>query len=786
MTSRQRVFNGSKKIVQEEELDLKDFINKYFLYHWYLYLIFGILGIGMAYTYLKASNSIYAVKSRLLIKEEKSESFSPGEKSLKDLNLFGASENVSNEIQIISSFSLMEQVVNDLNLNVQFEYQTWLKSIPAYNNFPIRLDSFSLAPYAFNSTDYLGKGGLRFQIRPIDYEQFELINGDANLGTYPFGTLINTQFGSFKFLIQPPFNFKSDSTLHVSIVDSELVTEAYSKKLKTTLIDLEATIVELSLADEIPQRGLAVLNQLIAIYNSNTIEDKSKMTQNAIKFINERLIEITKELKIVEGHVENYKRKHEITTEAAADLGIAMQEMSKYTEEENKLAVEVSILASMGTFLKDAKAFELIPANLSIANITLTASIERYNQLILLRQKMLETATTANPQLIFLEQQLKSASSVIKATINNLKKNFQTKLKRIENLNQDLSGRLARVPTQERGLLEIKRQQAVKENLYLFLLQKKEETALSLIATSANSKVIDSPRFEKRAIYPKKALICLGGLLGGLFLPFMFVVGKNIFQTTITTEENIKALTNAPIIGTINRIKKKTMIVVKKNSRSAVAERFRLARTNLQFLNKKKQQQTMLVTSSISGEGKTFIAINLALSFAITKQKTIVLGMDLRKPKLKEYLAHPKGGPGISEILTGATTLESAIHAYPDEPNLHYITSGKIPFNPHELLLEETVNQLFLQLKERYDVIIIDAPPVGLVADAILLGSFATDTVFVVRAALTQKIMLEDANKLFLQKKLKNCLILFNGINMKSGYGYQRYGYAGKYGYYLN
>ncbi len=786
MISPQTVFNGTKKIAQEEELDLKDFINKYFLYHWYLYLIFGVLGIGMAYFYLKSSNSVYAVKSRLLIKEEKSESFAPGDKLLKDLNLFGASENVSNEIQIISSFSLMEQVVNDLNLNVQFEYQTWLKTIPAYNNFPILLDTFSLSPYALSSTDYLLNGGLKLQIKPIDYEQFELLNKDDNLGVYPFGSLINTQLGSFKFLIQPPFNFKSDSTLHVSISDSELVTEAYSEKLNTALVDLESTIVELSLADEIPQRGLAVLNQLIDIYNGNTIIDKSKITQNSIKFIKERLVEITKELKTVEGNVESYKRKHEITSEAASDLGIAMQEMSKYTEEENKLAVELSILESMGTFLKDSKEFELIPANLSIANITLTSSIERYNQLILLRQKMLETATTANPQLISLEQQLKSSSSVIKATINNLKRNFQTKLKSVESLNQDLSGRLAKVPTQERGLLEIKRQQVVKQNLYLFLLQKKEETALSLIATSANSKVVDAPRFEKRVIYPKKALIYLGGLLGGLFLPFVFVVGKNIFQTTITTEENIMALTNAPIIGTISLIKKKVIIAVKKNSRSAIGERFRLVRTNLQFLNKKKQQQTMLVTSSISGEGKTFIAINLALSFAIAKQKTIVLGMDLRKPKLKEYLGHPKGDLGISEILTGAATLESAIHTYPDEPNLHYITSGEIPFNPHELLLERTVNQLFIQLKERYDVIIIDAPPVGLVSDAILIGDYTTDTIYVVRAGLTQQRMLEDANKLFLQKKLKNCSILFNGINMKRGYGYQRYGYAGKYGYYVN
>ncbi len=786
MTSPNTIFNGTKKIIEEEELDVKAFVDKYFRYYWYLYLLFAMLGIGLAYFYLQSTNSVYSIKSRLLIKEDKQKSFAPGDKLLKDLNLFGASENVSNEIQIIHSFSLMEQVVKALQLNVQSDYQTWIKTTPAYQKFPVILDTFSLNKELTQNSIDLDQNGLKFEIKPVDYQQFELIHKDDNLGVFPFGEIVENKFGTFKFLIEPPFKFDTDTSLIITIKDPEGTTTSLVKNMQVSLVDLEATIVELSLNDQLPQRGLAILNQLIEIYNTQTIEDKNKITRNSLKFINERLDGITKELSAVESKVENYKRKHEISSGSAADLGIVMQEMSKYTEEENKLGVELSILESMANFLENYQEFELIPANLSVANTALNSSIEAFNTLVLQRQKMLETANTSNPILVSNEQQLRSLSAIIKTTINNLRRNLSTKLNSISGLNQDLSGRLRKAPTQERGLLEIKRQQTVKENLYLYLLQKREETALSLIATSANSKTIDRPRYSKEAIYPKQSLVYLGGLLGGLFLPFIFVVGKHLFETSISTEEDIQDLTNASIIGIVSKVKKDTIIAVKKNSRSAIAERFRLIRTNLQFLNKKRQQQTVLITSSVSGEGKTFIAINLALSFAITKQRTIILGLDLRKPKMKEYLQHLHGGPGLSELLTGQTTLDESIHTYADESNLDYITSGAIPFNPHELLLEDSVAKLFADLKDRYDVILIDAPPVGLVSDAMLLSKFATDTIYVVRAGLTQKRMLEDANKLFLQKKLTNPYILLNGLNINSGYGYQRYGYASKYGYYVS
>lgn len=786
MQSPKALFSGNGKQVMEEEVNVKEFIDKYFIYHWYLYVIFIGLGCMAAYAYLVYSAPTYIVESSLLIKEDKNESFAPGDKLLKDLNLFGASENVANEIQIINSFSMVNQVVKDLNLAVQFDYQYWIKTIPAYKNFPILLDTFALSNYALNSADYQESSGIDFEIKPIDYQRFELINAGNNLGEYQFEELITNDFGTFRFLVKPPLNFESDSTMHIRFYSPEIITKNYLEQLSVELMDMEATIIQLKLKETIPQRGVDILNHLTEIYNHQTIEDKNKITRNSFNFIEERLEIISKELTVVEGNVEKYKKKNSISSENVNDLNIALQGVSKFTEEQTSLEVQLSILESMGSFLGKPNEFDLIPANLSVANEALTSSIQTYNQLVLKRQKLLETAQPSNPLIVSAEQQLKSFESIIQSTIHNIKRDFRKKLASVKGLNDELTGKLRKAPTQERGLLEIKRQQLVKENLYVFLLQKREEAALSLIATTANSKIIDFPRFERKAVAPKKLLVYIGGLLAGVCFPFMLLIGKDVFQSTILTEEDIKDLTNATIIGGINQTKKNTYIAVERNSRTAIAERFRLIRTNFQFIGKKNRQQTILVTSSISGEGKTFIALNLAMSFALTKQKTILLGMDLRKPKMETYLGRKHGGAGIPEFILGKNKLPEVIRTSVDEPNLDFIPCGKTPFNPQELLLEESVKELFTQLKKIYDVIIIDTPPVGLVSDAILLNDYVSDTLYVVRAGVTEKQMLENANGLFLQKKLKNCSIVFNGVNMKRGYGYKRYGYGGKYGYYEN
>ncbi len=784
VTPKQLFIATSKTSVEEEEkINIPSFLQKYFFDHWYWYLLCIGLTTTMAYGYLKFSNRVYEIRSQLLIKEDKSKNFAPGEKLLKDLNLFGASENVANEIRILSSFSLMNKVVDALNLSTTFSYKYWIKSIPAYEDFPIILDTFSLSPLTIRSAEYNDEGGLSFQVEPIDYQQFNFYRGDIIMGKFNFGEMASTPYGSFRLIVIPTLDLVADSTYHLTFTNPSVTTENYLKKLSVNLVDLEATIVELRLTEVIPERGKTILNQLIEFYNEQTIANKNNITRNSLKFINERLDGITQELNAVEENVEQFKKINAIGGDAATNLDLVMKEMSKYNEEQTNLEVQLSILESMDTYTGKPNEFPLIPSSLILANTALERLIEPYNNLVLNRRKLLETAKDSNPLLMSNQQQLNSLQAVIRTTINNLKGDLNKKLSSIQGLNQDLVGRLRQVPTQERGLLKIKRQQSIKENLYLFLLQKREETALSLIATTTNSTTIDLPRVSMKPISPKGSLVYLSGLFSGFLLPFFLLVGKDMLQSRIQTEEDIQQISKLPILGSINRKRQKKNIVVYKNVRTAIAERFRLIRTNLQFQNK-KAQQTLLVTSSISGEGKTFVALNLALSFALTRQKTILLELDLRKPKLANHLGLAAiKEPGVTDFLAGESTLDDICQKVPDT-NLSFIPCGSIRTNPQELLLEDALSDLFIHLKEEFDVIIVDSPPIGLVSDALLFSEFITNTLYIVRAGVTKKQMLENAGDFLRKDKLTKPTILFNGVNMKRGYGYKRYAYGGNYGYY--
>lgn len=785
MQNPQHIFTSPAQVViSEEEIDLREILYKYFFQYWYLYILGVLLGGGMAYIYLKSATPVYEIKSKILIKEEDKQSLSAEKMVLDNLSLFGTSQNVANEIQLLKSNSLMNQVVNHLDLTTRYNWKYYLKNIPIFQDAPVLMDSFTLKPSTSfpNPSQY----AFQFELNPIDFQYFELIYDDVVLGAYQFGEVIENDLGLFRFKLNNAKHLLNDSALQITFQDPELITESYLKNFQVNLVDEDATMLELRLEETHPLRGIMILDALVNRYNNTTIEDKNQIAENTLAFINERLGKLAKELSSVEGRVERYKKRNEIITEVSTDLDIVMQELSKFTEEQTDLEVQLSILQSMSSFLGNSpNLFELVPANLAMTKMALSSLIEPYNELVLKRQLLLETAKENNPLVQRNSQQLTSLRATIRTTIQNLTNDIQKKLTSVEQLSSDLATRLKKVPTQERGLLEIKRQQAIKENLYLYLLQKREETALSLVATDANSKVVDAPKSSRKAIKPKKSIVLLGGMFAGLFIPFLFVLGKDLLQNTVETEDDIKALTKVPLIGSINKNKGEENIVVKNNSRTAISERFRLIRTNLSFASK-KNTQTILITSSVSGEGKTFTAINLAMSFALTHKKTILIELDLRKPKLKKYLDIAQKNIGVTNYLVGKQPLKELVKVHPDQANFHFIPSGPIPHNPNELLSDKTVVTFFQELKQEYDVIIVDTPPVGLVSDAFLLNEFISEALYVVRAGVTKKGMIEHLDELKQTGKLKSLSVLLNGVKANGGYGYRRYGYGDEYGYFEN
>lgn len=770
--------------IQEEVIDLREILFKYFIRYWYAYLLFAVIGAGLAYLYIQYANPVYQVSGKILIKEEGNNSLSTENMLLDNMDLFGTSENVANEIQILKSFSLMNDVVSKLNLEVEYYYKDQLNERLSFPDFTIQVDAYTLDESVKSLPSYFVGGGLSFEVRPINKLLFELIYDEEVIGEHQFGSAFNNDFGTFQFSVRDEESLFTDSLKIIKFKEPELLAQSYLNKLNVNLVDDDATMLELSLEEVSPARGVLLLNELVETYNAETVTDKNEIAINTLKFINERLGTLRNELSSVEGSVESYKTRNEITTEVATDLEIVMQEISRYTKEETELQVQLSIIQSMLSVLQSPQEFELIPANLSVANSSLTDLIEPYNEMILKRQLLLETAKANNPLVKSNSQQLISLRSSILNTINNIKGDIQKKLSSITEVNNELTERLKKVPAQERGLLEIKRQQVIKENLYLYLLQKREETALSLVATEANSKIIDTAKSTRQSIRPKKSIILLGSVMSSLFLPFLFILGRNVLKDTIQDEEELKGITTVPIIGTINQARVKEEVVVKSNSRTAISEQFRLIRTNLSFASK-NETQTILVTSSISGEGKSFIALNLALSFALTRKKTIVLGFDLRKPKLKNYLGVDDNILGLTNYLIGKASIPEITGVSQYSPHLDYITSGPVPHNPNELLSEDTLPKLFKVLKEKYDVIIVDTPPLGLVSDAYLLNEHVNQVIYVARANHTKTHMLENLIDIRDQDKLNNLSILLNGVNIKNGYGYSRYGYGKEYGYYV-
>ncbi len=760
-------FSVYRRVLVENEINFFETFQKLFLKYWYLYVVFIGLGLYIARSYLKTSIPVYEINSTLLIQEDKGSLLSGGADFVRNLIGFG-SENLANEIQVLSSFTIMDQAVRDLGLKVGAAYKKDNKSSLAYKEFPIIVDTFTLSPSVKASEDFLDGKPIIFEIKPISTERFTLIKDEKSIGTHYFDDDFRNDYGEFRFRLNPNLEPATGVVLQISFTDQTALTNAYLTRFNVDLVNIESTVVKLRLNDEVPERGIALMNRIIDIYNSKTINEKDVITESSLKFLDDRLDNIKDELTRVERKVENYKKSNKISNESAENVEIVMRELNKYTEEQNDLEVQLNIMESLLGFINTPRKFKLIPSNLSVANNeVLFKDISSYNQLVLDREKILQTAELSNPLVDDINQELDKKQLKIRETINNLRGGIKNKLSRIQGFNSKLAKRLDQVPTQERGLLEIRRQFEVKEKLYLFLLQKKEETILSEISRAPNSKIIDEPRYSFQPVAPIKPLVYLGGLLGGLLLPFLFSLGSNLYFDNYLSIKNLKKITDVPIIGIVPRTRKWSKVVVKKDDSSPMAERFRIARANLQY-PKQHDKQVISVTSSTEGEGKTFTAINLGLCFALTKQKTIVIDMNLRNPKVADYLGHNGQSAGLTEFINGSIPLSNVIYQYEQEPMLHYITSGQLTLNPHELLMEKNVSKLFFQLIDMYDIIIIDTPAVGAFADAFLLNEFVTKTVYVVKEGKTTKKMLEEADEILHNQVLSNPFLLVNGAKSSS------------------
>ncbi|KQS30689.1 polysaccharide biosynthesis tyrosine autokinase [Dyadobacter sp. Leaf189] len=757
---------------EEPEFNLKEYIVRYVRY-WYLFPIFLAIALTAAFFYLQITQPIYNTRTSILIKDEnKGLSGNQGDILSELSSQFGGNKLVENELEIIKSQTLMEQVIKELSLDVSYTSKNGLRTINLYKASPVVVKPEVITPFGLKKP---------LVIHIVDSTHFRF-NDEEKL--FEFNQRFNNAWGAF--VVSKGIVSEYDE-IDIHFMDTKLLAEGMLNRLSVTQPNIKSTVLQLDFEDTNVQRSKDVLNKLLDVYVQSSLSDKNSEASNTLKFIENRLGLITGELGDVEKDVESYKTEKGIT-DISAESQLFLENIKENDSKLNEVNTKISILESVDNYIQNSGEGAVAPATYMIDDPVLVSLLTRFNELELQRERYARTTSPNNPLLQTINTQLEGTRQSIRENVQNLKRGMAVTKRNLEGINSRFSAGLRSIPKKEREFVGIKRQQSIKEELYLYLLQKREETALAYASTVTDSRLIDAPISTFNPIRPKKSLIWLGAGIAGIILPIFLINILFMLNNTVQRREEIERIAHTSILGEIGLMKSVVNgvsgedSIIKMTSRSAVAEQFRALRTNLQYLGDGNCRVIML-TSSIGGEGKSFISINLAASLAYSDKRVLLIGLDLRKPTLHERLGI-SNKTGASNSLIGQGGSEDFIQSTGVHPKFNVLTSGPIPPNPSELLSNGKLPILLNELREKYDYILIDSPPFGLVTDSSLIAEHVDATLYIVRFNYTILDHLKRIGDLQRAKRFANLSIIFNGVNYGAGYGYG-YGYGGYgYGYY--
>ncbi|MFY0256273.1 GumC family protein [Chitinophaga sp. 30R24] len=763
--------NGS-----EREMDISKVVRKaYSLWPW---IILCVLMSGvLAFIYFYFAIPVYKINAKILIKDDDSKTGNgSGDMSmLKNIGLLSGTSNVDNELEIVKSYTLMNKVVQDLQLNVVYEVRKPLKAVEIYGKqVPFKLHFLSFNDSLLNSGTFscevsIHKTGITLKEKNHVYD-----------AKWQDTVLLSVG----KALLELNHDFKGayEKLYGVAVFTPAAVTRNYMNMLDAAIPNKQVSTINLSLPASIPEKGVVVVNRLIKEYMQANVDDNNRIADSTMAFIDTRLVVVGDQLQDIEKQIQDFKQRNEL-----ADLGEQAKALiintGDYTKQMADQEVQLNVIESLENYLQDnIDNPRVVPASLIVQDATLSAVISQYNLLLMQRTRLLLSSTESNPVVINIDEQLKVLRGNMLHGIASVKRSAQTALASLRGNAGHLQAEIRRVPAKERVYLDYSRQQAIRQELYLFLLQKREEAAISRSSTVANIRIIDAAQSDPLPFQPQKRLILALAVLGGMILPFLIVYAKDKLNTRLSEKKDIEAITSVPIIGEIGHSDGSEFVVVAARSRASISEQFRALRTSLQFLLTKKNDNVVMVTSSISGEGKSFISTNLATILAIAGKRVVLMELDLRKPKIFTSLGI-KPDKGFSQYAVGLATAEEIIQPSGIHRNLYLISSGPIPPNPAELLLQESTSQLLDKLKEDFDYVIIDTTP-NLVTDAQLLSAYAHTTLYIVRMNYTRKQQVGLVNALYKAGKMPRLNLVVNDIRQgKYSGGYYGYGYGNEYGY---
>ena len=767
---------------QEEQVNVQEILFHY-LIHWPWFVVSVIICVAIAWGYLRLATPIYNISATVLIKDEKKGGGASMSSELERMGLDGfvsSSNNVDNEIEVLRSKSLAMEVVNRLGLFVTYMDGDEFPKKELYRTSPVLV---SLTPQEADKLP--GRMEVNMFLQPAGAMDVEITVGEKEYRKHfdKLPAVFPTDEGTVAFFM----NNDTTKAARLESVTKErhitafinrpfLVAKGYTNSLSTT------SVVEISLKNSNTRRGMDFINKLLEMYNINANNDKNEVAQKTAEFIDERIGIISKELGNTEQDLENFKRSAGIT-DLSSEAQIALTGNAEYEKKRVENQTQINLVMDLQLYMKDNE-YEVLPSNIGLQDATSADAINRYNQMLVEKKRLLRTSTENNPTIINLDTSIRAMRSNVQATLDATLKGLQITKEDLAREAKRYSRRINDAPTQERQFVSIARQQEIKAGLYLMLLQKREENAITLAANANNAKIIDEALADTTPVSPKRIIIYFAALVFGIGLPVgvIYLIGLTKFK--IEGRADVEKLTSLPVVGDIPLADEKTgSIAVFENKNNLMSETFRNVRTNLQFMLE-KGKNVILVTSTISGEGKSFISANLAISLSLLGKKVVIVGLDIRKPGLNKVFNIPKKDHGITQFLTNPTAnLMDLVQSSDMNKNLFILPGGTVPPNPTELLAREGLEKAIETLKKNFDYVILDTAPVGMVTDTLLIGRIADLSVYVCRADYTRKVEFILINELAENNKLPNLCITINGLDLqKKKYGYY-YGY-GKYGKY--
>ena len=786
-------FNEAKES-KEENIDVKELLFKY-LIHWPWFVGAVVACLIAAWVYLYMSTPVYNISATVLIKDDKKGGSAGMLSGLESLGLDGmvsSSQNIDNEIEVLRSKTIVKEVVEDLGLYISYTDEDEFPSRNMYKTSPVQV---SLTP---QEADLLEEPMIvEMALQPQGSMDVNVKIGDDEYQKHfeKLPAVFPTERGTLAFFLTPDSVLSSKRTLEET-TDSEKTTrnitatinkplavaKAYCKNMTIEPTSKTTSVAVISLKNSNVERGKDFINKLLEMYNINTNNDKNEVAQKTAEFINERISIISKELGSTEKDLESFKRGAGIT-DLTSDAQIALTGSAEYEKKRVENQTQINLLQDLQKYMQN-EGYEVLPSNIGLQDVNLAAAINRYNDVLVERKRLLRTSTENNPTIINLDTSISAMKENVQVSLDRVLRGLYITKADLDREANRYSRRISEAPGQEREFVSIARQQEIKAGLYLMLLQKREENAITLAATANNAKIIDDAIADDAPVSPKGRMIYLIALVLGVGIPVGVIYLLELTKFKIEGRSDVEKLTNVPIVGDIPLTdEKQGAIAVFENQNNLMSETFRNIRTNLQFMLE-NDKKVILVTSTVSGEGKSFISANLAISLSLLGKKVIIVGLDIRKPGLNKVFNIPRKEVGITQYLANPEkNLMDLVQPSDVSKNLYILPGGTVPPNPTELLARDGLDKAIETLKKNFDYVILDTAPVGMVTDTLLIGHVADLSVYVCRADYTHKNEYTLINELAENNKLPKLCTVINGLDLKRRkYGYY-YGY-GKYGKY--